>query len=424
MRVPLSRFLFLSRPRARSARQLRLALLLALGACAAAPPAVRPAAPDSMRTRQLAPGVEYRRMWLAQGPWMVHLVEVAPWACGVEFRTAKAQERVVGRAEPREMARRAEAALGRPVLAAINGDFFSYDPAGVPEGPQVSDGEVVKGNGGYREALEDRRLRQQPAFGVAAGTPFLSEAWLAGGLRAPRGFTAPLQRVNPVRPTAELALYNHFIGERTPADTSAVAVTVRLLPRGALDGDSVRGVVTAVEQGGAAIPADGVVLVGRGRGGIFLRGLLAAGDTVAWLLGWSGPPGRPQELLGGYPMLLRSGAPVAEEEGLRPPFSATRHPRSAVALRPDGTVLLVAVDGRAPGHSAGMSLQELAAFLRTLGATEALNLDGGGSTALVLGDSVVSRPSDAAGERPVANALLLLGARPGSCGGYAGASRR
>ncbi|RMD98315.1 MAG: phosphodiester glycosidase family protein, partial [Calditrichaeota bacterium] len=65
-------------------------------------------------------------------------------------------------------------------------------------------------------------------------------------------------------------------------------------------------------------------------------------------------------------------------------------------------------DGRQEGYSAGMSLFELAEFMRGLGCTEAINLDGGGSTTLVVASRVVNRPSDKTGERPVANALLLV----------------
>ncbi len=63
-----------------------------------------------------------------------------------------------------------------------------------------------------------------------------------------------------------------------------------------------------------------------------------------------------------------------------------------------------------------MALAELTEILRKLGAVEALNLDGGGSTTLVVRGTIANRPSDAAGERPVANALLLLGPQAGACG--------
>ncbi|NIP83786.1 MAG: sporulation protein, partial [Gemmatimonadetes bacterium] len=97
---------------------------------------------------------------------------------------------------------------------------------------------------------------------------------------------------------------------------------------------------------------------------------------------------------------------VAEQEGVIESFGAARHPRTAVGWDA-GRVLWVVVDGRQPPHSVGMSLPELEALLLRLGASDAINLDGGGSTTLAVGGRVANRPSDAEGERPVANALVL-----------------
>lgn len=118
----------------------------------------------------------------------------------------------------------------------------------------------------------------------------------------------------------------------------------------------------------------------------------------------------------GFPDLIDAGRRVGDlEVGARPSFAATRHPRTAVGYDLDERrVWLLVVDGRQPPHSAGMTLPELADLFEALGAEEALNLDGGGSTTLVLRGEAVNRPSDAAGERPVVNALAVVRA-PGGC---------
>lgn len=108
---------------------------------------------------------------------------------------------------------------------------------------------------------------------------------------------------------------------------------------------------------------------------------------------------------------MRGGTSVAaasdSAEGTGPKFSAARHPRSAVGITRGGdTLLFVAVDGR-QAASVGMSLGELAAAMVRLGAWDALNLDGGGSTALVVRDSVVNSPSDPTGERAVGDVLFV-----------------
>lgn len=136
----------------------------------------------------------------------------------------------------------------------------------------------------------------------------------------------------------------------------------------------------------------------------------AQADSLLFL-GWTLPFGRADgstEAIAGFPALLMEGEPVGDlEVSARPSFAAERHPRTAIAYdRPGQTAWLVVVEGRL-GESAGMSLPELTELLLALGATEALNLDGGGSSAMVIQGRLVSRPADASGERAVANALGL-----------------
>jgi exopolysaccharide biosynthesis protein len=87
-----------------------------------------------------------------------------------------------------------------------------------------------------------------------------------------------------------------------------------------------------------------------------------------------------------------------------------RHPRTAIGWN-GRRLFLVVVDGRQPPWSDGMTLDEMTWLFQRLRATDALNLDGGGSSALVLNGRVVNRPSDREGERAVGNALALGGCR-------------
>jgi exopolysaccharide biosynthesis protein len=116
--------------------------------------------------------------------------------------------------------------------------------------------------------------------------------------------------------------------------------------------------------------------------------------------------------------LLTAGPLLIFESTLREfrddPFHQNRHPRTAVGITGDNQLLLVTVDGRS-FQSYGMTIPELAQFFSELGATHALNLDGGGSTAMWIHGAagVVNYPSDNLefdhdGERPVSNALLII----------------
>src|SRR4029450_12888593 len=86
----------------------------------------------------------------------------------------------------------------------------------------------------------------------------------------------------------------------------------------------------------------------------------------------------------------------------------SRQPRSGVGQTADGRIVLVAVDGRQPGYSTGLTNFELALLMMRLGAVTASALDAGGSTTMAFDGKLLNRPSDPGGERPVAETLAVL----------------
>ena len=120
-------------------------------------------------------------------------------------------------------------------------------------------------------------------------------------------------------------------------------------------------------------------------------------------------PGRTQ-VIGGFPELLDAGHPVVNDDADSDQgFTSVRHPRTGVAYDPEARRLWVmVVDGRQGSYSSGMTLAEMTAALSATGAAEALNLDGGGSSVMVVDGRMMSRPSDDDGERAVRNALALV----------------
>lgn len=105
---------------------------------------------------------------------------------------------------------------------------------------------------------------------------------------------------------------------------------------------------------------------------------------------------------------------VNQLENVGENFVENRHPRTAVGVKEDGHWIFVVVDGRQPRKSVGMTLHELASYMRQLGCTDALNLDGGGSSTMVIKNKVINNPSgdpkrgEAPQERPVATAILIF----------------
>jgi Phosphodiester glycosidase len=123
------------------------------------------------------------------------------------------------------------------------------------------------------------------------------------------------------------------------------------------------------------------------------------------------------DVVNGGPLLVVHARPFVDAvaEGFVQPdlpsfyygFGVRRNPRTMAGVSAAGDVLLVTVDGRQPGYSVGLSFAEEAAVMRALGAVEALNLDGGGSTTMVAGGRLLGRPSDATGERPVGDGFVV-----------------
>lgn len=180
-----------------------------------------------------------------------------------------------------------------------------------------------------------------------------------------------------------------------------------------------RGRVERIIQGSGSnlIPHDGFIISAHGKRRDELVKLINKGSRVtvelASTLVGGGEPGiatRYRDIIAGVPQLVRNGAVSVTWKGEKSnkEFAETRHPRTAAALLKDGRLLLVAVDGRQPGHSIGIGLDDLANMLLEMGAMQAMNFDGGGSTTMFLDGKVVNKPSDKEGERYVSDALLVF----------------
>jgi len=114
--------------------------------------------------------------------------------------------------------------------------------------------------------------------------------------------------------------------------------------------------------------------------------------------------------VGGAGLLVRDGQAVTDwkVERLRAGFDTERHPRTMIGVDGRGQIWLITVDGRNERISLGMRFAELQYLARQLGLRDALNLDGGGSTTMVVRDRIVNHPSDRAGPRPVSDSLLVF----------------
>jgi len=313
------------------------------------------------------------------------------------------------------MAKRATAA-GATVLAAINADFFNLS-TGENENNQVIAGEWWKGLK-VTDSPYDTYDNTHIQFGIdAARRPFMDRYLLDANAIA-RGIATPITTLNfnPSGNPEGTALYTSRYGAKTPLDTTRQTAEATMIAA-ARRGDTLvyvrRGPVSA--SSGSSIPANGAVLAAYGPGAR-LREVqsMPDGDTIRVVLTTLPRTGAGSltALFGGWPRILHDGRDVAVDaptlEGTISRNAETRHPRSAIGFsRDSSTVYLLVVDGRTQ-KSVGMTLVELAALMRRVGAWQAMNFDGGGSSTMVVEGRVVNLPSDATGEREVGNALLVV----------------
>jgi len=371
---------------------------------------------DSASTEEVASGVVHRRLVANQGPFTIHVVEIDLRHRDLAIAAMHAFDSLRGRQQVSAMAN-SRTATGANVVAAINADFFDLK-SGENENNQVVDGAVVKAVS-ITDSPFDSLHTIHSQFGMTCdGRPVIDRFAFAGAVLTPPPAVAvlPLDAVN-FRPHGDATvLYTAAYGI-TPSDSNArltVEIPFRVVAR---RGDTVQLQATGAPRngGGLAIQPSQAVLSGTGAAAEVVRrlgGSLAGGAPLNVVTSFLPKRGRLCTLVGGWPRLLVDGRSIADSadrlEGTFPRFSLTRHPRTGIGFSRDSTKLyFVTVDGRSESSS-GMSLTEFATLMQTLGIAQWLNLDGGGSTTLVIRGHVVNHPSDSTGERAVGDALLLL----------------
>lgn len=276
-------------------------------------------------------------------------------------------------------------AAARKMLAAINASYF--DTAGWVIG-------TIK-NQGLMMAVDE-----QPRSGITitnGATDVLPDIGYSGSLRLPNGSVLHIKGMNRSRIADDLVLYNSFYAPTTKTNSFGREVK--------LTNNRVTAVSTA---GNMPITPGSVVISGHGVNAAALASL-RVGDKVELTesLG-SAAADAAATVVSGGPLLVERGRVKVrvQEENIAPDIAKGRAPRTAVGVKKDGTVLLVVVDGR-NNNSAGLTLPELATYMLRLGAREAVNFDGGGSSVMAINGQVVNKPSDGK-ERSVSIGLGLF----------------
>jgi hypothetical protein len=359
------------------------------------------------------------------GPWSIHIIAVAPGTRTGRWLAAANGNGPVLRERTSELARSAHA------LVAVNGGFFvEGDADGVPgqaAGISMLSGRVNGAPVAHRPALV---LRNDPVSSVAIARDFGWQAWLAwadGKRTLLDGVNRQQGKVrNCGRSNSEPAIHDYTCRyEDDLVYYPAGSKIAQALPGDMQFAIDTAGNVRKLGAGEMPQPSDALLAGGaKGARNAGIEQQIARHVTAAFQLESNllSDFGNDISVVNAGPTLLMRGEYVREDaaEGWAPgavddpahrllmhDWINRRNPRTALGIRKDGTVLLVVVDGHRHGSSVGLTIEELRLLMKALGARDAVNLDGGGSSAMVVRERLVNSPSDSDGERKVGDAILF-----------------
>ena len=313
----------------------------------------------------IAPGLIYREFLAGRsaGPVRAHLLEV-DFKAGYALRPVLSNDSVAGIEALSEMAARSQA------VAMVNGPYY------------MRSGEIL-GLLKIDQMLVSTPDTPRTSFGVLPdGKIIFDSPAFTGHVELPDKTKIPIDGVNRGRGESELILYNTYYAYWTLTVGGGREFLVR------------DGRIVDIRNDNSVISEGTVVLSASGRQA-WLMADLKIGDPLK-IVQTLGPVwDKVTQAVGAGPCLVKNGeiymTTLGEEFGSD--VAGGRAPRTALGITKDGKALLVVVDGR-NRSSVGYTLLELARFMLEQGAVEAMNLDGGGSSQMIIGSQIVNTPSD------------------------------
>lgn len=362
----------------------------------------------NVQETQVTDGVVHKKVLNMNDTLVINILKVDIQKPDLTILTVKANELLNTKETTSQMVTRYKLS-GYDVIAAINADFFEADGEVISN--MISKGEIVKA-----VKFSDSPFNPFTNSQIASDDDdnlYIEQFVFSGNLIIPNGNVEEIRRVNSKPDSNSITLYNHFQGKTTPPLSKEwYVVDFVLFPLQSV-GDTLIFITTAkTTLRNFEIPKEGLILSANNKYAYYLDREIKIGDTVKIVFNYSPRLKNIKSLTGGWPLLIKDGMNMIRWnpsiEGVIENFSEQRHPRSGIGFSADkSTLFLITVDGRQQ-MSRGMTLLEFADLMINEGIYNGLNLDGGGSTTMVIKDKVVNSPSDATGERLVGNCLMVI----------------
>lgn len=340
---------------------------------------------------EVGPGLEYQHWRDGNIPWSIHILKIDRSRDDLKLRAVLAQDKVLGLSPMSSIIASLDLANEKPV-AGVNGDFFVIEEKnfyrGDPLGIHISDGELISepvnisfwidknGNLNMGSIKSNIRVILPDGESIEAG-------------------------LNRECKDSEVVIHTYRLGDSTKTEGNMELIlkcedgnwTILQVGRKYL------GKITEINRSGNNLTSPDTLVISVGKNIEEKFSKLKLGDQVEIVIETQPDLSEAVTAIGGSPILIQDNKKMISEQG-------DRHPRTAIGWN-DKYFFMVVVDGRQPLFSIGMSLKELAELMEKLGCTQALNLDGGGSSTFWLGGRTLNSCSDGK-ERPIANALILV----------------
>jgi exopolysaccharide biosynthesis protein len=353
------------------------------------------------RPSQIMPGVTYDQRVL-KGPVHAYVV-TAPKPGGLYSLTPLlSNDTISGRETVSSMERRVSSQM---TTIGVNGDFFNW-VGGWPSGLLMQGGVV-----------EHQPADNRSTLGIdSSGMLHVDRVPFNAGWSGFSTIRYPLSQLNEPPHANSASLFTPVWGGVTPP-VEGIAAVLEPFPPAKPFGNLVGQVTALVSNSSVPIPPDGAVLVARGTAAQALQADVVVGGQVTVYIGLRKDWSTVTDAVGGGPALVRAGKAIRPEnsgESLTDVQLYGPDPRTAIGQRPDGSIVIIAADGRRRGWSVGIRNYDLAVMLIHYRCVSGFALDSGGSTTIAFDGRVLNRPSDPSGERPVGEALVV-----GYTGAYA-----
>jgi len=389
---------------------------------------------------------------ITSGPFQISLLEIDLNEFTGKMKAALSLGRILGNETTSGISKRNNA------IAAVNAGFFAWDTVvglpGDPAGISIVNGRLLSEGIEGRAALVIRSNDTTNSVLVAHNVKTSIKLSLQDTVFTVNGFNRALGKVlncgNKIGSSSELPIHDFVCMN----ENEIVVFTPEFDSRGAagkgleIAVDRTRKVISISNQRGGEIPQEGFLVQAIGEMGALLGNHIKIGERISIESRVTSDEGEIKltegvYTLNGGPTLLRNGQMCLSDryrEGWETQFEndkvtdefvdkkdkaalvdddadnrfgfyhgwvVRRHPRTAIGLTHDNKVYVAVVYGRQPGVSSGANITEMAEMMKRLGAIEAFNLDGGGSSMMLVDGKRTGNSSDATGEREVGDALIF-----------------